>query len=344
MDDRSRPRRASEWLIELAERPADGDLRRSFDAWLTADPANARDWAEVERTYSLLGQTAPAHTAEWRDERSGTPVAPPVATVRPTGQRVRPRPVADRQRPVQQGRRRPLAGLAAAGLAAGVALAVLPGAVTRLSADAVTATAEVRSLLLADGSRVHLAPQTAIAVSVTDAGRSVRLLAGSAFFEVRPDPRRPFHVDAGLLDATVLGTAFEVSRDGGAGSVAVEEGSVRVETEAGNPPLVARLGAGDRVRLASQGVVVRDRVPPDRVATWRDGVLVANDRPVAEVVDELRRYHRGLLVLRGDRLAAQPLTGVYSLADPAAALDAIADAQGASVYRLSPWVLVIAGR
>ena len=41
------PRRASEWLIALGERPDDRALRARLDAWLAARPENRRDWEEM---------------------------------------------------------------------------------------------------------------------------------------------------------------------------------------------------------------------------------------------------------------------------------------------------------
>lgn len=318
MDDRSPPRLAGDWLIELLEHPQDAGLRQRHDAWLAADPANAADWAEIQHTFELLRRTTPALGDRWS-------------------------PAADsRAARAGSGRRRRVAGAIALALAACLAAVALPGVLVRLSADAVTGTAETSRMLLADGSIVRLAPDSALAVEIAGGERRVRLLRGTAFFEVHPDPDRPFRVATESLEATVLGTAFEVATADRSTRVAVQEGSVRVDGPALLPPVTERLGAGDTLRVSTGGVV-RGRLPADQVAAWRDGLLLANDRSVAEVVDDLRPYFDGLLVLRGDRLAAQPLTGVYRLADPAAALEAIAAAQGAAVYRISPWLLVVAG-
>ena len=59
------PRRASEWLAALLERPDDDILRRRFDRWLAADPVHAADWAEMARTYAVMGRTAPQHRDQW---------------------------------------------------------------------------------------------------------------------------------------------------------------------------------------------------------------------------------------------------------------------------------------
>jgi transmembrane sensor len=68
---------------------------------------------------------------------------------------------------------------------------------------------------------------------------------------------------------------------------------------------------------------------------------VARDEPVAEVVDELRAYFRGAILVTDDALAAQRVTGLYDLGDPAQTLRAIALTHGATVTQISPWLLVL---
>lgn len=305
------PGSAAEWLIALRERPQDAALARRFAEWLEADPAHAEDFAEIERTYAVLGQAL---------------TEPPV--------RVAPCPVR---------RRRAVAAIGAMAVAACLAVFVVPEGPVWISADAATGIGETRDVRLSDGTGVRLAPDSAVAVAMTDAVRQVEVLKGRAFFEVRSDPQRPFRVTAGALRATVVGTAFETAHIGGASSVSVQEGVVRAETGDAATPVSERLEAGDTLRLTATGSAVRGRLPVDEIALWRQGLLVAHDRPVAEVVNDLRSYFDGALLLYGRLLADQPLTGVYGLSDPAAALQAIAAAQGASVYRISPWLMVIAG-
>jgi len=150
-------------------------------------------------------------------------------------------------------------------------------------------------------------------------------------------------VSAGAVDVRDIGTAFEVSLGERATSVAVREGVVDVTANGGRVAVGERLEAGDWLRLGRAGAVERGRTSPDEIAVWTQGQLVAKSRPVADVVDALRPYFDGLIVLRGASLAAQPLTGVYNLSDPVEALRAVAQAQGASLHRLSPWLVVIIG-
>jgi transmembrane sensor len=288
-----------------------------------------------------MGRTPPGHFDQWAAwaAKRGEPRQLPDVTV--------PVPAApdarDRRAAPPNWRRRPAIGLAAAAIAASLALVVLPEIQMRFAADHVTATAEVRTVHLADGSAVQLGPQSALDVAYAGNERSVRLLEGEAFFEVVSDPDRPFRVRASSIDATVLGTAFEVRLDDRGVDVAVRRGAVRVDSHDDGPALSERLEAGDWIRMASSGEVTRGVQPPAQIAAWLQGRLIVRDRPVGEVVDALRPYYGGIVILHGDNLLRQPLTGVYDLSDPVSALKAVAGAQGAETYQLSPWVLVISG-
>jgi transmembrane sensor len=316
------PATASDWLIALAEQPANAELRACFEAWLAASPDHRRDWAEIACTAAALDQAEPAHRHEWGEfvHRRKAERAPA-------------------SRWVGRRRRAVLAALAAA-----ACLGFVFGSNLRLGtqADYVTATAEQRRLQLADGTVVLLAPESAIDVAYVENARWLRLLKGRAYFEVAAD-RRPFAVLAREVEARDIGTAFDVALHARGVDVAVREGIVDVSTARVAAAIAERLEAGDWVRVTTTGHIERGRLPADQIASWMQGQLVVKNRPVGEVVDALRPYFDGLVVLRGATLADQPLTGVYNLSDPVEALRAVAQAQGASMHRISPWLVVISG-
>ena len=228
-----------------------------------------------------------------------------------------------------------------AALACLLALFIAPGLLLDLHADYTTGTAETRTIRLSDDSTVTLAPESAITVTYTPDERHIRLLAGAAFFEVTPNAERPFEVAAKTLDITVIGTGFDVRSDDDGADVTVAHGAVRVGHASAVPPVAETLTAGQSIRVSWAGRAERRAVPVDQIAAWRHGELIARDEPLGAVVEQLRPYYAGRIVVTDEALAARPVTGVYNLNDPVAALRAIARAQNAAVRRVTPWLIIV---
>ena len=333
-------REATEWLIRLQEEPDDPEVSRRFSAWLKASPTHAAAWAATQQVAGTIAAAPPSCAATWqpfvarRRAQAGDGKPEPRAPRPPRA--ALPRPDAVSNGP----RRRPVV---VAALAAAVCLAVVlvPDLLLRLKADYTTAVAEVRTLHLDDGSTIVLAPDSAIAVAYGASERRVSLLSGEAYFEVTTDPQRPFHVSTDEIETRVLGTSFNVLKEDDGATVALQHGGVRVFHETASPPVSEVLGVGEFVRVTWTGDFVRGAMPPSQIAAWREGQLIVQDQSVETVVDRLRRYYRGTIVLADRDLAGRPVTGVYNLADPLEALGAIARAHGATLRRITPWIVVI---
>jgi transmembrane sensor len=295
---------ATRWLIRLQEQPDDRATDAAFRAWLAASASHAAAWAETQELGNLIAQSPPLYYEQWA-----------------------------RRKPARRAR---LLVAAALAMAASVAIVFMSDLPLRLGADYATGTAELRSVALPDGSMARLAPESAIDIEYTFDRRQVRLRSGAAFFEVERDAARPFTVIAGDVETTVLGTAFDVRLTDDGTLVAVRRGAVQVE----NGGKRQALGPGDWIR-ASATDAVRGRKPPEQAGAWLRGELAARDEPISDVVNELRAYFHGTILVTDDALAAQRVTGLYGLDDPAQTLRAIALTQGATVQQISPWILVL---
>lgn len=323
-------REATEWLIVLQEEPDSVEMHRRFDSWRTADPVNEAAWADTKALLELTAAKAPVHADVWR---------PFVARGRAAD--VAPSAAGTSLRRWLKRRWVPVA--AASALACVAALVIAPSALVRLDSDYTTSIAEQRHVQLADGSEVILAAGSAVAVSFTKDGRLVRLIEGEAFFRVKPDRERPFHVAAGAVIVTVLGTSFDVRRDRSGVTVSVEEGLVQVGPSGDALFVPERLAGGEFVRVSRKGETERGSEPAQFVGSWRRGQLVARNESMGHAVDRIRRYFGGTIIIADDALAEQRITGIYDLADPEEALRGIARAHGARVRRVTPWILLVTG-
>ncbi|BAV63391.1 hypothetical protein SCLO_1003510 [Sphingobium cloacae] len=318
---------AIRWLMLLREEPEDEALAAEFEAWRKADPAHAAAWDSANETFAAIGDTPPAYSHYWRES-----AAPPIAVSRPGAGRRWTRAL----------RRRPVAWVA--GLAAAcIALMAAPDIDLRLRADHLTGAGRIDSVALADGSRVALGPDSAIQVAYSGNARAVRLLAGQAWFEVAPDARRPFTVRARDITTTVLGTGFDVRMIGGRTSVSVGHGRVEVRDDGVVPARARTLDAGQWVRIGEDKAIVSGAGRVDLAGGWRKGEVQVIDRTIAEVIDEIRPWYSGKIVLANRALGKQRVTGVYKIGDPGAALQALVTPHGGSVRRVTPWLLIVSG-
>ena len=333
---------AALWLVRLAEAPADDELRAAFDAWRTASPLHDEVWTRTNRAYDLAGKVPPRHAERWRNTAAKRD-APAAVGAREPARAIKaaPRPARCRAAGVSFPRFA-VTGVSATA-AAVVALTILPGVLLNIDADYVTTTAEIRSIDLADGSEVHVAPKSAIAIDFSAGRRNVKLLAGAAFFDVAHDPKRPFTVQADDATVTVLGTAFEVEHIANGAAVAVQRGRVRVESVAAPTRRAENLAAGDRLE-ATNDAVKRGAVRLDAIAGWTRGEFVARDIPAGEIVDELRPYYRGTIIVQNRAFASRRVTGLYNLNNPEKTLADLAASHEARVFRVTPWITVVAGR
>ncbi|MFV3329864.1 FecR family protein [Pseudomonas sp. NY15437] len=244
------------------------------------------------------------------------------------------------QRYRQRARRpRRVLAMAAAACVAAIALTLsLPQPLAGLFADYATATGERRMLELPDGSRVWLNSGSALSVDFSPQQRRLRLQGGEALFEVAKDAARPFIVEAKGGEVRAVGTRFDVDSRGPQVRVDVSEGVVQVNN-AGSAPV--RLSAGERLSY-------RDSAAPDPVqpldlssaSAWQRGKLIFNQRPLAEVLDELERYVPGRIVLTDGALRQHKVSGVFDLQDPGALLKTLERLQPVRVTHL-PWLVLI---
>ena len=251
--------------------------------------------ARVTRAWHIVGAIDPAAIPLGDDEPSLPDVA--VARRARAGWRRRSDPI-----------RRRVGVVAAAAVAAGVAIVLIPTAPHRAPVAQVYATAlgQTRSVRLEDGSRILLGADSRISASIADDRRTVRLVSGQALFTVAPNASRPFVVEAGTTEIRDIGTVFAVTRHADATTIGVTEGVV----EATVPGAAAmRLGAGQQVRFDRAGHATVGAIEPGMATGWQTGLLRYNRAPLSDVVADINRYAATPLRLVDPAIAHLPYSG-----------------------------------
>ncbi len=176
---------------------------------------------------------------------------------------------------------------------------------------------------LADGSHIQFNQHSRAEVRFEAGARRVSLQQGEAYFEVAPDPARPFVVAAATVRVEAVGTAFNVRHAGDAVEVLVTEGTVRVTREdRPHEPLLLTHDQTARVALAFEAelpaaMAVNDFARRTQLA-WQAPWLTFADTPLSEVVEEFNRYSPVQLELADAALAQRRIGGRFDAANAAA--------------------------
>jgi transmembrane sensor len=306
---------AAEWVLRLRyEYPSAAD-RQAFDAWLSQGEAQARAWARAERVLGAF---------------DALPAGIGPQALRLAGRRGNRRTEA-RRTVLRAG-----AGLMLAAPVAWLAWRERPWQVWM--ADVSTRTGERRRLTLDDGTQLVLNTASAVSVRFNARERRLVLHAGEIFVETGHADLagRPLRVETPLGDVEPQGTRFTVRRLEPGVQVAVFEHAVLWRPLAGD---AIRLGAGEQARFLPGAEPVQS-VVDESALLWRQGMLVARNMRLADLLAELGRYRPG--VLRCDPAVADlPVSGALSLADTDAALDMLQGQLPLRVRRFSRyWVSV----
>ena len=285
---------AAEWLLALNFDAADEAQRQAFERWRAQSEAHRAAWARAERVMVTFASVPPDIGQQ---------------AVRRAGDRA-----LSRRRTL-----RLLTALLVGAPSGWLALRTLPWDAP--GADLTTAIGERRSLVLADGSQLVLNSDSALDVRFDEGIRRLHLRRGEVLVTTHADPvvpRRPFVVSLAQGEVEALGTRFSVRRDEGLCQVAVFAHGVELRPQRGT---AVRLTAGQQAWFNAHGVQRRALVDED-ASLWTRGMLVAHDRPLAEVLAELGRYRPGLLRCY-PAVAGLRVSGALSLDDTDQALLAL---------------------
>ncbi|SEL75078.1 FecR family protein [Parapedobacter koreensis] len=133
--------------------------------------------------------------------------------------------------------------------------------------------------------------------------RTVRLIRGEAFFEVTPDPSKPFAVKTEWFETRVLGTSFnvQVQPDTDEMGVAVETGKVEVRpVDTARRQEVFRLMRGEGVLYSRATHAMSHTTGSEKAGIWRTGGLSFMQRSLNDVIRALEDKYATTIVLDVD--------------------------------------------
>lgn len=324
------------WVIRLTSGLAEDDELEAFRAWRDESPDHAAAVAEARDLWTRMG---PALVAGQERRLAEAFVGSLPRAAAPGQARRTARPAWGRQAAARPaGPRRSFPASRWAGMAAALAVAVMATSWMSQSPFAdLSANAATRSAALADGSRVMLAPGTALDVDIGASGeRRINLEKGEAMFDVAHDPSRPFVVRSGEGEIRVLGTAFTVKKTGGMTQVIVARG--RVEVKSGSETRILKPDRMVVYGLTTMGGI--RAVAASDAQSWTKGRLVFENETLGDVIAELDRFEPRKVMLLNRDVRLKRVNAIIDLERSDYWLSALEQSEGVSVTRLPGMIII----
>ncbi|NIF17385.1 FecR family protein [Pantoea sp. Cy-639] len=207
-------------------------------------------------------------------------------------------------------------------------------------ADQRTATGEMRTLRLEDGTLLSLNTHTAVDIDFKGEQRLIVLHQGEISVETGHDDSRPLLVrtDDGRLRP--LGTRFLVKREDAGTRLEVLQSSVAAKPQNSGDEQVLR--EGQQVLMSADGL---GQVGPVAVGSdaWARGMLVVDNVRLADLVATLGQYRNGHLGV-ADAVADLRVSGSFPLSDTDLALASLVPALPVKIERHTPWWVTVSAR
>lgn len=148
---------------------------------------------------------------------------------------------------------------------------------------------------------------------------------GQVYFDVDAQRQAPMTISAGDSEIRVMGTSFDVMKDGSTVRITVESGHVEVASGSLWRKRTRLLVPGQSVEVDDWRGMQRVTVAPVKMRlAWVKGKFLFDNTPLPEVLTELNRYRQQALRLSpGKGLETLLFSGEFSLDEPEAVLQAL---------------------
>ncbi len=165
---------------------------------------------------------------------------------------------------------------------------------------------------LPDGTVVWLNSSSTLRYPLFFDGNSRNVeLIGEAFFEVKPDRKKPFMIRSNEIQVRVVGTSFNFRHytEDSHAVLAVETGKVSLSHGSSGPVVVS---ANQYVKVDnSTGKLNIFEARNDHFSSWRDNKIIFRNEPFGNVLNELSRKYNVLFEIRDDQVKTYTYTATF---------------------------------
>lgn len=297
------------WEVRLREGDIGASVLDEFDDWRSAQAAHEAAWNALQQRLSRLG------SGHHRDAAAAA--------------RALRAPSADRRRALRTAFGVVVMGCGSWGLHAGIHR-------LGLDADWRSAVGERGEAELADGTPMAFDADSRIYLGGSAASPHLTLQQGQLLLKATAQRSGVLSVATAHGAVATGGAVFNVGRLHQRSVVAVSEGSALLRPRQGAAVLVE---AGETYYFDDLGARLAE-LPFAAVSAWTRGVCVADRMPLAELLEILGRYRKGVLRVSG-KAAELQISGVFRLEDIERALLQVVDILPVRMQRYGRYLTVL---
>lgn len=163
---------------------------------------------------------------------------------------------------------------------------------------------------LPDGSTVVVNRRSNLSYPEQFRGNSRKVwLKGEAFFDIKPDKKKPFLINVNDLTVTVIGTSFNIRENADSTEIIVESGVVKVNFKGGN----AELHSTEKLVVYQSGRQPRKQTTTDQLhAYFRTKTFSCDNTPLWKLVEVLNTAYDTNIRIDNPSIRTLPLTTTFN--------------------------------
>jgi ferric-dicitrate binding protein FerR (iron transport regulator) len=165
--------------------------------------------------------------------------------------------------------------------------------------------------ILVDGSVVHIKANSVISYGPKGTGSRELTLKGEAFFDITPDPDRPFIVSTEQALIKVYGTSFSVQAD-------EKSNTVNVYVESGLVSLTNKLKEDQSmviepgyIGILSDNGIEKKINENENYLAWKTGKLEFRETGLAAVIGDLNHTYGTVIIIDNPEIGKCNFTGTF---------------------------------
>lgn len=208
-----------------------------------------------------------------------------------------------------------------------------------------TINGECKTVVMADGTQVNLSQSSVLCYPSTFEGKERKVfLTGEAFFDIKHDAKRPFHVSSPYFEITDLGTSFMVSSytTDEEVSTTLKTGKIEIQIAGEGKKYCMKPNEQLVYNVRTKAVNIRKVASEEIGTSWRNKEIDLNDVTLAEAANMMSKTYGVKFVFTSKRYQNTKITVHFNQGETlSSAMSIIKDLIPGMTYEIRKGVVIV---